>query len=73
MERRDSSTIRENKKTTDRIVDILCDHQDSNGECCNKHSIYIITYEDSDFPIYTCEKCVYMYMDEGSDCRYLND
>ena len=73
MERRNISTSSKDQEAPNRRVDILCDHQDINGLYCNKQSVYIITYEDSDFPIYTCEKCVYMYMEENSDCRYLND
>lgn len=73
MERWDISTGGKDKETTNWRVDILCDHQDIHGLCCNKQAVYIITYEDTDIPMYTCEKCVYMYMEEDSDCRYLND
>jgi len=71
MERWHISSSGKDKSVVDQPVDFFCDHQDMQGRCCNRHAVFIITYKDSEFPIYTCERCVYMYMEDDSDCRYL--
>ena len=47
------------------FADILCDHQSDSGLCCNRFAAYRLDYEDMEYPMFVCNRCVYDYMEEA--------
>jgi len=72
MEEWGSCTGQENTDAHNRRnIDILCDHQDQRGNCCNRTAEYKIEYKEVEYPFYTCKSCFYSYYNHEDKARML--
>jgi hypothetical protein len=62
MEEWRGCTGQENTNAPDgRNIDILCDHQDQRGNCCNRIAEVRIEYAEDELSFYTCKSCFHSY------------
>ena len=73
MEERHGCNGKEDKDATNRrTIDILCDHQDQMGECCNRLAEYKLEHKDTEYPFYACKSHFFSYYDEAENSYILS-
>ena len=67
----DSTSQKNTDVNNGRDVEILCDHQDHRGNCCNKRAEYRTQHKGTQYPFYTCKRCFDSYYSKYEDDTYL--